>query len=140
MLRTEVPGIAQETSDVRRVEGMISTALFVIGTVCGLALSGCALAARFGRLPPNRWVGFIRGTTRRSEAAWRAGHRAAWLPLLLGGLSVVVASLAGLGDQLLSGGRFGLVAIVCVVVFVVSMLLGAMIADRAASHVRDPRA
>lgn len=139
MLRTEVPGIAQETSDVRRVEGMYFTALVIIAMVGGLAFSGCALAARVGSFPRNRWAGFMAGATRSSEEARRAGHRAAWLPMFLGGLSLAVCGLAAVADRVLDVAAAGTVAIGCLVVFLLTMLPGAAIAQRAASRVRDRR-
>jgi len=54
---------------------------FVVLTVCcmllGAVLFCCALLASTGVLTRNRWIGIRLGSTLASDAAWRAGHRAA---------------------------------------------------------------
>lgn len=54
---------------------------FVVLTVCCMVLGAvafcCALLASTGVLPRNGWVGTRLGPTPASDAAWRAGHRAA---------------------------------------------------------------
>ncbi len=54
---------------------------FVVLTVYCMVLGAvpfcCALLASTGVLPRNGWVGTGLGPTPASDAAWRAGHRAA---------------------------------------------------------------
>ena len=43
----------------------------------GAVLFCCALCASIGVPPRNGWIGIRLGSTLASDAAWRAGHRAA---------------------------------------------------------------
>lgn len=66
--------------------------LLVVG---GLYVVG-GIAARAGRRPRNPLVGYRTAPMRASDRAWRAGHRAAWAPILLTGLVPLGAGIAAL--------------------------------------------
>lgn len=57
---------------------VLAAALLVFAVV----LVGVGLAGLTERLPRNRWVGVRVPAVRASDAAWRAGHRAAAGPIL----------------------------------------------------------
>jgi uncharacterized membrane protein len=88
-----------------------------------------------GRIPANGLLGIRTPATKRSEAAWMAGHRAAAKLLvpaavIVGGLSVAVIlgwSVAGLSVETTGHALFG--------VFVVVLVISGVIAHLAALSV-----
>lgn len=81
-----------------------------------LLLLVISFAASRGSIPINHFAGIRIPTLKRSEAAWRAGHRAAILPPTLAlGLSIVF-SLLGLGDSMAYWGS--IIIFVCAVIWI----------------------
>lgn len=63
----------------------------ILGIVAGIL-------ARLGRFPRHRLLAYGRGIVLTSHRAWRVGHRAAWIPIVLGGLIPAVAAIVILQD------------------------------------------
>lgn len=49
-----------------------------------------------GTIPANVGIGIRIPATRQSQRAWEAGHRAAYLPAVIGGSAVIITSVGGL--------------------------------------------
>ena len=86
-----------------------------IFTTLLLLLLGVSLAASRGSIPVNHFLGIRIPALKRSEAAWRAGHRAAILPTALAlGLSLVF-SILGLREPVAYVGT--IIVFVCAVIW-----------------------
>ena len=106
---------------------LISTALALV------ALAMTAAASR-GVLPANGMLGIRTPATQRSEAAWRAGHRAALKVVVPGSVVIVVLGLlivTGSSSGIASMDAQGIAVLVLVGVMVV---VAAVVANRAASR------
>ena len=104
-----------------------------IVSVLGLVV---ARAAAAGALPPNGAVGIRTRNTRRCEAAWQAGHRAAAAPLLLTAVvGLAAAVLTPVAVAVVSATAGWWLAIGAVLVTSVLWFRAARVANRAAAEV-----
>lgn len=98
--------------------------------LAGVVLIAVAVLGARSRLQRNRWIGVRTPATLRTDTAFRAGNRAAAVPL---GAAGVVAAVGGL---VLLGGAGGAVGWVVLAVSVVGTLgmggVGGMVGDRVA--------
>ncbi|PQZ93626.1 hypothetical protein CQ018_08145 [Arthrobacter sp. MYb227] len=78
-------------------------------------LLGVALAASRGSIPINHFLGIRIPALKRSEAAWRAGHRATIIPTALALVLSLVFSILGLLDPLAYAGT--IIVFVCAVIW-----------------------
>lgn len=72
-------------------------ALITMIVLAGVIVAVVALCGS-GTITMNRGIGIRIPATRSSEAAWRAGHRAAYVPVIVGATVTVI--VAGLGIAL----------------------------------------
>lgn len=105
--------------------------LIVIAMVMAAGTFAMTLAAARGSLAPNGLVGIRTPATQRSDAAWRAGHRAA-LPIVgWGGLVAVVAGAVAL-TALPDSAEPDAAGMVLLAFDVAMLLVAAVVAQRAA--------
>lgn len=103
-----------------------------------IVFAGCAvvfgttLAAARGRLGVNDVAGIRFAHVMASPAAWRAGHRAALVPVTVGCALAVVTAVVPVVVRGLSEGAHGAWIVGSMVVLMVGVLGGAWRADRAA--------
>lgn len=88
-----------------------------------------------GKLPPNSFAGIRTRTTRASDAAWYAAHRASAPLFIFGGVAIASAGLAFLPFSLTGNVPDGLalsVTIALAVVALLTALVGARTGTKAA--------
>ena len=121
------------------MENSLYCAAALIFTGVG-AVWGVTAAAAKGRLPRNSWVGNRLATTKASDAAWLAGHRAA-LPLCrAAGIASVFVAMAMVADGLVSDNADGSLAFWGLFALgfgglLVALFIAAIHADRAAKAI-----
>jgi uncharacterized membrane protein len=105
--------------------------LAIVG-VLGLVL---ARAGAAGTLPRNAAVGIRTRRTRRSDAAWKAGHRAAAGPLRFAGVvGLAAAVLTPVAVSTVSGSAAWWLVLGALVVVVALLVRATRAADRAAEE------
>lgn len=112
------------------LEGLIVTGVIVVGLVAVLVAGMVRLCAS-GRIPRNQFAGIRLPALFASDAAWRAGHRAALVPTVAGSaVAIVIAAPTALIPA------FGLVGLtVETLAMFAGVIVGAVFANRAASRV-----
>lgn len=93
---------------------------------------GTTLAAARGRLGVNHLAGIRFPHIMASPEAWRAGHRAALLPVTVGCALAVVTAIVPAAVSGLSDGAQGAWIVGSMIVLLIGVLGGAWRADRAA--------
>jgi len=108
----------------------ISTAIPLLAA--GLLILWTAYRAYRQILPMNFWIGIRTATTLRSDAAWRAGHAAAAVPISVGGIGLIVAATAAV----FAGEEYAVYAAMAGCAWIVVWLIrGSVAAGKAASRV-----
>jgi hypothetical protein len=108
-----------------------------------IVFAGCAvvfgttLAAARGRLGVNHLAGIRFAHVMASPQAWRAGHRAALVPVTVGCALAVVSAVVPVVVSGLTDGAQGAWIVGSMIVLLVGVLGGAWRADRAAVAVLD---
>lgn len=103
------------------VIGLILLLVGILGIVAGVL-------ARLGRLPRNRLLRYGGPVVLTSDRAWRVGHRAAWISIVLGGLIPAVSAVIILLSP--AGSRIIWISISAIAIGV-SVLVSRVLADRA---------
>lgn len=119
----------------------------LIFLIAGVALVWIGNSSRRGRLARNHLVGIRTSATLHSDAAWRAGHRAAGRRMIVGGLGIVVGALlaaAGGGLALFGASEDLANSVIAACILgssawaVAWLLFAARTANRAARATEDP--
>ena len=110
---------------------IVALALLVLAA----ALAGVGVAGLAGRLPRNRVVGMRVEALRGSDEAWRAGHRASGVALILAAIPPAVVGVAMLIEPPTAVGDWMLVYAVAGVITGGLIALASRQADRAARAV-----
>lgn len=58
-----------------------------------------AVLSRLERLPRNQWFGYRLPLLLEDDDAWRAGHRAAWIPTLLCAVALIVGAIGTIVER-----------------------------------------
>ncbi|UAJ79158.1 SdpI family protein [Leifsonia sp. ZF2019] len=88
-----------------------------------------------GTIGANRGIGIRLPATRLSESAWRAGHRAALLPAIVGGGVVIVIAGVGLAYPDLQPAM----QVIGIVLFLGTLTWATLCANNAARALADDR-
>lgn len=115
----------------------MSTGAIVLAVV-GLAFIPILALCGRGVIPRGWGVGIRLPAIQQSDAAWRAGHRAALLPYAVFALAAVGVAVLPVVAPALADADPALTAVVIIAGLVVGGILGSRAANRVASD-REPR-
>jgi hypothetical protein len=107
----------------------------VVLLIANVVIVAVVLLCASGHIPVNPVAGIRSRTVRASEAAWCAGHKAARPATVTGCLlaaALLAASLFPVGAEVESA-----LVLAAVIMMVVSLVVGAVFANRAATAVLD---
>ena len=111
----------------------MTVSLTLIGLAIALALTVGLCAG--GTIRANRGIGIRLPATRMSETAWRAGHRAALLPAIVGSGVVIVVAGLGLAYRDLQP----VLQVAGIMLFLGTLLCSTLCANDAARRTADDR-
>jgi len=106
----------------------------IVLMLAAILVVGVNEAAARGRLGINGFAGIRFGSLMLSERAWREGHRAARVPMVVAGVVLFAAGLAAATGSL-GGDATGTLVIGACVITLVLVGVAAFLAKRAADHV-----